>query len=151
MSFSDNCLGTQRPALTPAGSCGCAGRHDFSADTPIAHRHAQYTSSQYFSSRARSARYKDGSSAVGASIVNFRNGRHEHSGLPVYTARGGVATLAWWRTTVKKPRVRFPFMARRLRNDSGQVVYTHVPDADSLRYYMTPLNNPSLNNPVPYC
>ena len=34
ISFSDNCLGTQRPALTPAGRRGRAGRHDFSADRP---------------------------------------------------------------------------------------------------------------------
>jgi len=39
ISFSDNCLGTQRPVLTPAGSRGRAGRHDFSADRFIAHRH----------------------------------------------------------------------------------------------------------------
>jgi len=36
----DNCLGTQHPALTPAGSRGRAGSHDFSADKPIAHRHS---------------------------------------------------------------------------------------------------------------
>jgi len=40
---TDNCLGTQHPALIPAGSRGRAGTHDFSTDRPIAHRHRHST------------------------------------------------------------------------------------------------------------
>ena len=48
---SDNCLGTQHPALSPADSRGRAGRHDLAADRIGAVQGTvRYTLLPYFSS-----------------------------------------------------------------------------------------------------
>jgi len=46
ITFSDNCLGSQHPALSPAGSRGRAGRHNLAADIAH-HRHSTRNRTSY--------------------------------------------------------------------------------------------------------